>query len=385
MNEAVKQEAAKKNIYRLPSMDGLRFLMCLGIACLHFSIYFFPGDGDGHNLTSRFDYFNDIFFLLSGFLIARSNIAYPVSLKNYKTYMLMRFARIYPLYFATLLFFIMIAVAHNQGYITPDNPDRYDLNKVLSHILLIQSWGWSESLIFNYPTWALSSLWLMYIIFPLIFILANKSKILLITVAILFLLLGEFVANNFCQDNLTVTTIQKCNIGILRCVPIFILGVSLAYLKDVNISKYSSYILLLIVTILLFFTPIFWESIPRVIMIYAFVYCILNIDYKGLKNPLSWAKFETLAAYSYAIFLVHPIIATVYISYLLPRIFNLEILYASEYSIIIRLSLFASSIILSFFAAVVAYYIIEKPAYSFAKSIIEKKSQTKNPIWRMKK
>ena len=41
-----------------PNLDGLRFIMCLGIAVFHLGPYFF---GRGHDAILKFDYFTDVF------------------------------------------------------------------------------------------------------------------------------------------------------------------------------------------------------------------------------------------------------------------------------------------------------------------------------------
>ena len=369
---------------RLPSMDGLRFIMCLGIACLHFSIYFFSYGGNESNFIGRLDYFNDVFFMISGFFLMRSTIYNPSRVANYRQYLFLRFARIYPLYFVTLLYFIAVSIFANYGYLQPHNPDRYDLGLLWPHILLIQSWGGFESLIFNYPTWALSALWLMYMVFPIIYLLAKKSKTALGLLIVFSFVVGEFVARNYCGEVSELTRIQRCNLGILRCFPVFLMGVFLANLRPLNINKLINYTGIVAMIIILFFTPLFWHGAPRIIFITCLIISILNADYNGYKFPLSWSKFKHLSQYSYAIFLVHPIIASVYISYLLPKLFDLDSLYTSEYSILYRFLFLVSALTLSFFTAILSFHIIEKPAYLYALRFCKINKMTLNPIWKIK-
>jgi peptidoglycan/LPS O-acetylase OafA/YrhL len=56
---------------RLPDFDGLRFLLCIGIAVFHFS-FRIPVKNEALNeFILAFSYFTDIFFIVSGLFLAR--------------------------------------------------------------------------------------------------------------------------------------------------------------------------------------------------------------------------------------------------------------------------------------------------------------------------
>lgn len=111
----------------------------------------------------------DMFFMISGFLImlhyGDKVLAGPGS---YRRFIVRRFARIYPLYFLTLLFFVAIGVAVWLGYVQTGWTGRFDFSTLPHNLLLIQGWGTVEHLTFNYVAWTLSAEWFCYLVFPLV-------------------------------------------------------------------------------------------------------------------------------------------------------------------------------------------------------------------------
>jgi peptidoglycan/LPS O-acetylase OafA/YrhL len=366
MGEAI----SNKRLERIPSMDGMRFLMCLGIAALHFSFYFLPNEQGNFQYVQHLAYFTDIFFIISGFFLARSNINKSTVVDRYAEFIFLRAARLYPLYLATLLFYVLVAVLAHFGYMNPDNPDRYDLSRLAPHVFLVQSWGIGTSLIFNYPTWSLSALWLLYIVFPLIFIVARRSRTALAIAVGVALIIGTVAADKFCPGDQDLTTIQHCNVGIFRAIPSFLYGVFLAFLGIFRIKKTVACAGLMLTTAALFLPPYLHIGIERLLLIYALIFFFLSADYAGLKTPLSSEVFGKKARYSYGIYLIHPIIATVFASFILPRTLDLKALYASSWGSAYRIGFFAASLILSYGAAKIAFHSFENPIYRAAERLI---------------
>lgn len=108
----------------------------------------------------------DFFFLLSGFIffylyadkIGRRLI-------NGKTFFTLRFSRLYPLHFATLLLvvFLQFVLINTTGYyLAYINNDLYHF---ILNTFFIQSWGLETAESFNSPSWSVSVEVLLYILF----------------------------------------------------------------------------------------------------------------------------------------------------------------------------------------------------------------------------
>lgn len=346
---------------RIASMDGLRFLMCVGIASLHLTSYFWDSS-DGFVYTQRFRYFTDIFFVISGFFLARSNLTSRLAIEDYPRFLLERWARVYPLYFVTLLFYVTIAVAMQLGFVHPENPARYDLGQLWAHVLLVQSWGWNESLIFNYPAWSLSALWLYYLMLPAMLALARFPKLLFaLTLATLF----ASAATGAAVCDLPVTALQTCNLGVVGGISPFLFGVWLASLGEFRLPKLLVYAGLAAIVWLLFASPWILEGVPRRFATGAFVFLFLAADYAGLRTPLGAAILVRQGKYAFGLYLVHAIVATVVLRYLGDRLWPNQALFDIPTEGKVAATLFALA--LSYAGATVSYWGLEMPAFRYVR------------------
>lgn len=341
---------------RIDSIDGLRFLMCVGIANLHLSGYFWTTpDADAY--IGRFRYFTDVFFILSGFFLGRSNFASRLAVENYPRFILLRWARIYPLYALTLSFYVAVAVAAAVGLITPSNPERYDLSQLWSHLLLMQSWGGQESLIFNYPAWSLSALWLFALLFPAVLPLMRKPWLLGgLTLAALF----ATAATGEAVCGLPVTRLQLCGLGALNGLSPFLFGVWLAALGHFRLPRALVIAGLLLSTWLLFGAPWVFDGVPRRFAVAGFVFFFLAADHVGVRTPLGAGLLRRQGKYAFGLYLLHAIVATVFLRALADGHLDLEALGTP-----IKLALLTAALAFSYGLAVLAYWSFEMPVFRF--------------------
>jgi peptidoglycan/LPS O-acetylase OafA/YrhL len=153
----------------LPALTGLRFFLALWVIFTHLI-------GTGHvyepivlllpgplrDLVRRGYQAVPTFFVLSGFVLARTYGATEWNGLNFRKYLLGRFARVYPVYLLSLLIvlpFIVKAQDQPKGWL------------VAMHLTLMQGWftgrytaGW------NTPAWSLSCEMFFYLVFPLLMI-----------------------------------------------------------------------------------------------------------------------------------------------------------------------------------------------------------------------
>ena len=153
----------------LPALTGLRFFLALWVMITHLI-------GKGHvyeplvlmlppplQAILRNGYQAvPVFFVLSGFVLARTYASTEWSRANIWKYLVGRFARVYPVYLLSLLIvlpFIVKAKDQPKGWL------------VAMHLSLTQGWfaghytaGW------NTPAWSLSCEMFFYLMFPLLII-----------------------------------------------------------------------------------------------------------------------------------------------------------------------------------------------------------------------
>jgi peptidoglycan/LPS O-acetylase OafA/YrhL len=111
----------------------------------------------------------EMFFMISGFLIMlRYGEVLGREQHGYRNFIVRRLARFYPLYLITLVFFVAVALAVQWGYVHTDDPGRYDFATLPANILLLQAWGLTHELTFNYVAWCMSAEWFCYLALPII-------------------------------------------------------------------------------------------------------------------------------------------------------------------------------------------------------------------------
>lgn len=154
---------------RLPELDSIRGLAALGVVFWHYrgnfgaaplGAWFYPFYAAG-------EYFVDLFFVLSGFVLMRAYFT-PQRRENLWQNLWQRIARLYPLHLLTLLVsagVITYLVAQNQ----PLQRLIADPYHFLLNLLLLQSSGLQQGFSFNSPSWSISAeFWVNVLFFAVI-------------------------------------------------------------------------------------------------------------------------------------------------------------------------------------------------------------------------
>ncbi len=157
-------------IIRFYTLDSLRGMAALLIALFHYIRHFLNGsispDSWLHVLYVHGWRMVDLFFCLSGFIFfwKYSNAIYEKSIR-FKKFIYLRFSRVYPLHFVTLIIVgacqFFIYQLDGEYFIT----SHQDLKHFLLNILFISSWGFEIGYSFNGPIWSVSIEVLLYLIF----------------------------------------------------------------------------------------------------------------------------------------------------------------------------------------------------------------------------
>ena len=134
-----------------------------GLAALWVYLFHRSNLSSGSLFFSQFakdGYFGlDIFFILSGFIISYVHFDEFATVadvrKNAARFLQLRLSRVYPLYLLLLLAFVNFQPTSGAG-----------VKDFLQHLLLLQSWGWSNNQVWNVPDWSISVEWLIYLAFP---------------------------------------------------------------------------------------------------------------------------------------------------------------------------------------------------------------------------
>lgn len=169
----------QNTIERFYSLDVLRGIAAFSLVFWHWQHFFFSGTNPGTFDVTRLPFFEwvfvlytkgwlavDLFFSLSGFVfywLYSRRVAEGVISPG--KFALLRFSRLYPLHFATLLIVAVsqIYLINSRGsyFVYPNNDGKH----FLLNLLFASSWGIEHGYSFNGPSWSVSVKVLLYAFF----------------------------------------------------------------------------------------------------------------------------------------------------------------------------------------------------------------------------
>lgn len=165
---------------QIPQLTITRFLASISIVILHFGLFSWPMNMK-HISQFGGDLINGItyFFVLSGFILVVSQVKnneLPDQIEK-KLFWRRRFARIYPVYFLSVILFFAVRFEYD-----PSISLVWQINQYFFSLFLLQSWKYKIALDVNFPAWSLSVEAFFYLIFPWIYycIIRMKNKFILI-------------------------------------------------------------------------------------------------------------------------------------------------------------------------------------------------------------
>lgn len=154
---------------RLPALTGSRFVAALAVSLLHFSAVGLPAGwaSDALAYLTLMPGAVSYFFILSGFILAYNyadRLAVP-SRAGWWAFLVARFARIYPVYLASLL---------AAAVLLPPLLNEYRCRRVATQWKLVTQVTMTQSLVpssewyywGNAPAWSISTEWCVYLAFP---------------------------------------------------------------------------------------------------------------------------------------------------------------------------------------------------------------------------
>ena len=219
---------------QLPSLTPLRGLAAFWVVLYHYSVQDFPNLDATHytHLIGKGYLAVDMFFMLSGFVMThvyQRAFADSGSVKrHYRSFLVARVARLYPLHVFVLLLFVATAVTTQlltgaPGGIPLEGPA--SVTAFVANIFMLQGLD-AGKLSWNYPAWSISVEFMAYLAFPLALPLvwraSHAAKIGLAMLLFTALVGLAFLKNgDFDQWDGPIV--------LLRCLPEFLLGTLLYF------------------------------------------------------------------------------------------------------------------------------------------------------------
>ena len=177
------------NNAQIQSLTGVRFFAAIWVVCYHFKGFFhelLPWLDPLQWLFAKGDLAVPFFFILSGFILSYNYHSYKLSF--HLEFIWRRFARLWPVHFATLcMFYSCFYAASKIGVYC--NTSNFNLTVLPPELLMVRSW-YDTRFMFNIPAWSIQAEWFAYIfIFPFCYFLFRKKRHISVEILVPFFLL----------------------------------------------------------------------------------------------------------------------------------------------------------------------------------------------------
>lgn len=186
---------------RMDGLTGLRALAALWVVGFHYTVGplspLTPHDGAP---VLRLGYLAvDLFFMLSGFVIWHVHGAEfrRPSVTAFRRFLGLRFARLYPVYALAMVLMALVVLLGPPLGDPAFNPRNYQPAQFVVDLAMLQTWGLTDHLNWNYPAWSVSAELFCYMLFPLIAPVINRLEhrtVALAAVAIIGCLAGLYLS-----------------------------------------------------------------------------------------------------------------------------------------------------------------------------------------------
>jgi peptidoglycan/LPS O-acetylase OafA/YrhL len=295
---------------RYEALDGLRGIAALAIVFYHIR---WPNHLTHFIVVKNGYLFVDLFFMISGFVLAASYLDKIRSQSDVRYFLRLRFFRIYPLHFVMLTALVALEFVKLIGIWTglmfPDHQPFTEPNSVTDLFLnyaLFQSFGIIDHPSWNVPSWSISSEAACYVVFAFATLcgITRSRAFELIALPVAIACYGFILIQ---KGNLYATN----DLGFVRGLAGVTLGIWAYHLtRTTNISSIIPSTLSIIalgLAVLIFVTLYFAHGVTDAAVIPAFLLAILFLHQDaGIGAKILSSRFvRALGRISYSIYMVH--------------------------------------------------------------------------------
>ena len=276
-----------------------------------------------------FEYLNpviavDFFFVLSGFVISYAYKEKVAKGLSFLGYILVRFGRLYPLHFATLIAILLSVLL--QGYLFPGalgltkhppfhNDELWNLRTLINHLLLLQAMNLQSGADWNAPSWSISVEFYAYIVYFLAFKTFTRNLALFLFAALV--LVASFILIQYTDYS---SMIAIADGAFIRCLFSFSAGVMAQILFAEadrrfalveRVKAQASAMSALELGAIALFVLISGRLIPAIYspLVFSFLILVYAFEAGIVSRFLHLPLFKLLGDISYTIYMVHWIFA----------------------------------------------------------------------------
>ena len=289
---------------RFSVLDGWRGVCALMVALSHIDL---TGALYGVPLIGGSFLFVDFFFVLSGFVLAHAYGDRTDHWAAASTLMIRRFGRLYPLHFVMLSAFVGWEALRGIRHVLPSGipPFAGDLapRTIVSHLLLMNSWGFDPNMTWNMPSWSIGAEFYTYFIFAALCVLARRYLLeLSVAIAVGAALFIAAVSPRYMD--------LTFDYGFYRCLYGFFVGL-LTYqfyrrYREISLPGATLCEIAAVLGAIAFVSLFAWSAVSFAApLLFAAVVFVFAFERGRFSAILSLPPLQKLGAWSYSIYMVH--------------------------------------------------------------------------------
>jgi peptidoglycan/LPS O-acetylase OafA/YrhL len=342
-------------------LDTLRFLAASAIVTYHHKDGF--GLGTYETRLHGLIVFVDLFFVISGIVISYAYWNRISSIRDYLRFLWSRVARLAPLHWATLSFYVLLGVVSQIFGAMPTDPGRYDPGCLSYNFAMLHSLIGCHQLTFNVVSWSISAEMFIYLLFPLIIAIGARRAYVLATMAVLIALALYIFASGDAGAGPWWT--WTWHYGVVRAIPAFMIG-SAAYAMREHLARVPGAGLACWATLAGLFVMLAIGAQPSYLLPLIYLIPILALAADTRYQPTIFlSRTASLGQLTYSVYMLHPIVITIVVLTIGQRILHLlrpEILTPVSFLLVYPISLLSLTL-------------FELPARRFLNSLIGHKTE----------
>ena len=233
---------------------------------------------------------------------------------------------------------------------------------LLRHLTLTHAWFNDGTNTFNYVSWSISAELCAYLIFPMVAL--GMSARPLVGFALVVLIYGLAIAISVCVIGDELTSLNW-KMGALRAIPSFTFGVWLSVNRKLIVGLlparraglvvYASFISLVAAIVC------DASAYLDLLLVVALVSAAFACDLQARKTVMGYKLFSRFGYLTYSIYMLHPVVATIFISFLFPRLLGTT-LSVKVLSVLVSLPITLA-------LAVFSYRFFEKPTRHYLNGV----------------
>ena len=187
----------------IPALTGIRAVAALWVLTHHLSHSFQSVGGEAYAISKFIGAAGfmgvDIFFVLSGFILAHNYSASGVGRSPYAYlgFLWKRLARIYPVHIAALVLFCVFLLSTVSFHLPYSGWDRLNWTNLLGNLMLTHAWAIPIPKSWNVVSWSISAEWAAYLCFPVFAVLAGRLRSISAACGLIILLFCALASNAY--------------------------------------------------------------------------------------------------------------------------------------------------------------------------------------------